>query len=469
MRCNTDKKSLNTAIIFAVIFAASIVHICVADLSSLDELWNYNFSRMITMGMLPYRDYNMVPTPLFTMLMSLPLFICRNLLVFRIACAFLSAVTACLFFRILANKSDEQLFALPFVLIAVLLTDYVSYNNLFFLIVLIVFFLFERSGFSKYAFAAGALCSASVFARQTSGCLLLITAFILILVFYGKKLRNALLFIAGAVIPGLVFLFYFISTSSLNGFWDYCLFSLTGFGKNNNHIFPGAIVLLILVLAELAVGIYAAVRKKEKIYIIHILLGLPILSVMAPIVDYSHVQFAVIYFFIPVYRIFVSSFAKNIRKNIMVILSALVFMCICGFGFSKVIGTTTSSEIAELKYVPAGQALLSDYSDIADMTSKWKSGGHKVTLFTSSSVIVSIINGEANPPYDTFNEGNFPGSVESHMVYVKEACSGKDNIIIIASDYNEEGWQNPDGVLEYVQENCILTGSYGRFLIFKTA
>ena len=188
---------------------------------------------------------------------------------------------------------------------------------------------------------------------------------------------------------------------------------------------------------------------------------------MAPIVDYSHAQFAVIYFFIPVFRILHDSFAGNIRKNITVILSGLVFVCISVFGFSKIAGTATVSDIAELKYIPVEQTLLSDYSDIAEMTAKWRSEGYSVTLFTSSSVIVSIINGDADPPYDTFNEGNFPGSIENHMVYVKEACSRKDSIIIIASDYNEEGWQNPEGVLEYVQDNCVIEGSYGRFLICK--
>ena len=467
MQCGTDKKHLNTAVFFAIILIASIVHICVSDVGSLDELWNYNFSRMITMGMLPYRDYNMVPTPLFAMLMSLPLFICRSLLVFRIACACLTSFICFLFFRLLVRDSGNQLFALPFVLIVVLLTDYVSYNNLFLFAVLAVYYLFERSGFTKYSMAVGALCSASVFTRQTSGCLLLMISFILTVILYEKKIRNALLFIAGAVLPGLAFLFYFILTSSLNDFWDYCLFSLTGFGKSNGHFFPGSVVLLLLLTAELAVEIHAMIKKKEKLYLVHLLLGIPVLSIMAPIVDYSHVQFAVIYFFIPVFRILHDSFAGKIRKNITVILSGLVFVCISGFGFSKIAGTATVSDIAELKYIPVEQTLLSDYSDIAEMTAKWRSEGHSVTLFTSSSVIVSIINGDADPPYDTFNEGNFPGSIESHMVYVKEACSRKDSIIIIASDYNEEGWQNPAGVLEYVQDNCVIEGSYGRFLICK--
>ena len=467
-RSDAGKKPLYTAVIFAIILIASVVHICVADVSSLDELWNYNFSRMITMGMLPYRDYNMVPTPLFTMIMSLPLFISRSLFAFRIACSLFIAALFWLFYRILTPKNKNPLFALPFVLICILLTDYVSYNDLFLLLVLAVCFLLERSVLSKYPMAIGALCTASVFARQTSGCLLLVITFIIIIFFYKEKVRSALFFAAGAILPGLAFLIYFICTSSLNAFWDYCLFSLTGFGKNNTHFFPGSIVLLLLLGIELAAGIFLTIRKKDKLNIICLLLGIPVLSIMVPIIDYSHVHFAVIYFLIPVFRLLPDSFSNKIRNSIIIFLSALIFICISGFGFSRIIGTTASSDIAEFKNVPVRADLLNDYTKIADITAKYRSEGYSVTMFSSSAVIVSIISGDANPPYDTFNEGNFPGSIESHMVYVEQACSGNNKIIIIASDYDEEGWQNPSGVLEYVRSNCEITGSYGRFLIFRT-
>ena len=72
MKTGISKKHTDL-IVFAVILTASLLHICLNNLASLDELWNYNFARQIGMGMLPYRDYNMVQTPLYAMVMSLPL------------------------------------------------------------------------------------------------------------------------------------------------------------------------------------------------------------------------------------------------------------------------------------------------------------------------------------------------------------------------------------------------------------
>ena len=53
--------------------------------STLDEIWNYGFSYNILNGVLPYRDFNMVLTPLYSFIMTIPLFIFgNNILVFHI-------------------------------------------------------------------------------------------------------------------------------------------------------------------------------------------------------------------------------------------------------------------------------------------------------------------------------------------------------------------------------------------------
>ena len=51
----------------------------------LDEIWNYGFMHSIYSGLIPYKDFNMVITPFFPMLFSLPFFIFgSNLLVVNI-------------------------------------------------------------------------------------------------------------------------------------------------------------------------------------------------------------------------------------------------------------------------------------------------------------------------------------------------------------------------------------------------
>lgn len=462
-----SKKTYTELIAFAVILTASLLHICMNNLDSLDELWNYNFARQITMGLVPYRDYNMVPTPLFAIIMSLPLFAHRSLFVYRLACSLLVTVQSFVLYKALASETKNRLLALPFVLISILIIDYVSYNTLFLLIALLAYLVTSNGQFKKHALILGALAALAVFSRQTSGCILLLILFVIIATFYENKAKNLLLYGVGFAIPCTVFLIYFLVTSSFNDFWDYCLFSLTSFGSSNGKFYNSSIVLLLLLAAEIIVEIINLVKKRDTTTLIHFLIGIPVLVITVPIIDYSHATFAVVYFLIPAYKLLDGKWGNIIRNSITVFISAVVFLCIGGLGISRVVNNTFTNEASELKCVPVSNDICEDFTYLSWMVNQYELNGYSVTFYSSSSVIVSLMNGTANPPYDIFNNGNFRGSVESHMIYVEESCNGEDKIVIIASDYYDEGWQNPTGVLEYVEANCELLGSYGRFLIYR--
>ena len=462
-----SKKTYTDIIAFAVILAASVLHICLNNLGSLDELWNYNFARQISMGLLPYRDYNMVQTPLFAVIMSLPLFVFRSLFVYRLVCSLLVTAQSFVLYKTLSTDTKNRLLALPFILISILIIDYTSYNTLFLLISLLAYYVVSKGQFKKHALLLGVLAALAVFSRQTSGCILLIILFLAIASFYESKAKSLLLYGAGFAIPCTVFLIYFLITSSLNDFWDYCLFSLMSFGSSNGNFYTSSIVLLLLLAAEITTEILILVKKRDTNTLFHFLIGIPVLFITVPIIDYSHLTFAVVYFLIPAFRLLDGKWGTVIRNSITVFISAVVFLCIGGLGISKIVNNTFTKEAAELRCVPVSSDICEDYSYLSWMVKQYEANGYSVTFYSSSSVIVSLMSGTADPPYDMFLNGNFPGSIESHMVYVEESCKGEDKIVIIASDYYDEGWQNPDGVLEYVEANCELLGSYGRFQIYR--
>ena len=39
------------------------------NLQNLDEIWNFNFARNIANGLLPYKDFNMLQTPLLSFIL----------------------------------------------------------------------------------------------------------------------------------------------------------------------------------------------------------------------------------------------------------------------------------------------------------------------------------------------------------------------------------------------------------------
>jgi len=78
-------KKFKDIIIIALLFIAIASCILPRDLNNLDEIWNYNFGINISNGKLPYKDFNMVQTPLSALISGIGLKIFWNeLLVMRI-------------------------------------------------------------------------------------------------------------------------------------------------------------------------------------------------------------------------------------------------------------------------------------------------------------------------------------------------------------------------------------------------
>ena len=67
--------------IFIITFLFNII----CSSFQLDELWNYGFSYNISNGLIPYKDFNMIVTPLFPMIGAIFLMIFgKSLVVFHI-------------------------------------------------------------------------------------------------------------------------------------------------------------------------------------------------------------------------------------------------------------------------------------------------------------------------------------------------------------------------------------------------
>lgn len=66
-----NKNIILNFIIFIIIFFIVASVILTRPLSNLDEIWNYNFARNVADGLIPYKDFNMVTTPLLPFICSL--------------------------------------------------------------------------------------------------------------------------------------------------------------------------------------------------------------------------------------------------------------------------------------------------------------------------------------------------------------------------------------------------------------
>ena len=92
------------------------------NLSNLDEVWNYNFARNIADGLVPYRDFNMLQTPLLPLIAGLFLKLFGNeLIIMRILAILLISGIFFMVYQILKLLKVHTLYNLSFLFILFLL------------------------------------------------------------------------------------------------------------------------------------------------------------------------------------------------------------------------------------------------------------------------------------------------------------------------------------------------------------
>jgi len=186
-------KEIVIILILTILVAAIILP---RNLNNLDEIWNYNFGINIANGKLPYKDFNMVQTPLSAMISGMILKVFGNeLIVMRTLGIILSVAILYVTYKILEKlKVNRYVIYISLALIFLLNSQYFTYdyNYLILLITLItIYFELEKEVISfniKKELLLGILVGTSILAKQTTGIILsLVFIFYKILIAKNKE------------------------------------------------------------------------------------------------------------------------------------------------------------------------------------------------------------------------------------------------------------------------------------------
>ena len=80
MKEKTKANLFETATMIFILIISGIL-VFKEKLGDLDEIWQYSFAKNILSGLVPYRDFNMITTPLFSFLGAIILKIVANELI----------------------------------------------------------------------------------------------------------------------------------------------------------------------------------------------------------------------------------------------------------------------------------------------------------------------------------------------------------------------------------------------------
>lgn len=281
-------KVLKNVLIILILFLSVSVVIIPKEINNLDELWNYNFARNIADGLLPYKDFNMVITPLLSIICGIVLKLTFNeLIVMRILAVCL--ITAILYvtykiFKIL--KIDQYICNILTIGIYLLMKDHfcIDYNFGTLLIILITIYcelknISKKKDFldvNKRDFFLGILVGTSIMFKQTTG---LFTS--VIFIFYKlliatnkedfkKAFKIIILRLLGVIIPVIMFVIYLTVNNIWYDFLDYTVYSLNTFSNKISYSNLlkgnyGSIIAILSVLVPLTIIVMYIISVCKKI------------------------------------------------------------------------------------------------------------------------------------------------------------------------------------------------------------
>lgn len=347
-----SKRLICNISIFLIIALAIAVVVIPKAIGNLDELWNFNFANNVENGLVPYRDFNMVQTPLLPMVNAIFLAIFGNeLIVMRILACLLCAGVLFTFYKILnllkANKGISL-----FVVMALfyMLKDYfcMDYNFAVLFVTLIIIYielkrnLYNRENINateigdkieslntnkscsqsntnketkennktdlknnklnnwKTDLILGILAGICIMLKQSTGAIVTIAllGYNLLLVRSKEELIQYLkstgIKILGVLIPVTLIFIYLAINGAVDDFWDYCIAGIKTF---TNKIPYSRLLdnekLYIKILSIVApitfMGTFLySVFKRNKTFLIISSLSIASFSAVYPIADEVH-------------------------------------------------------------------------------------------------------------------------------------------------------------------------------------
>ncbi len=269
---NDSKKKLKKLIkvllfFFIVFFVSAFYKFFLLPLCG-DEIWNYGFSYNISKGMIIYKDFNVLQTPLYFFINSLVLKLFGNYL---ISMHIFDCILIIFLMALLSKKLGlyKSFLLFPFIL----LNWFPSYNYFsLFLLFLIIYFLEKKPKNNDWIVA---LLSGLIFiTKQSIGVLMIFPV-----LFYSKnKIKSIIIYF----IPFLILCFYLITQGALYDFINYAFLGIFDFNDHNKYF-------SIFVLFEILSCFYLIIRIWKSHFQDRKLLFILMFQINAyPIFDFQH-------------------------------------------------------------------------------------------------------------------------------------------------------------------------------------
>ena len=409
-------------LIFILLFIVFLLFNLIINPLNLDEIWSYGFSNNIYLGLIPYKDFNMVITPFYSYLMALFMHINNSILMFHIV----NAIIITLFIVITHKLIKEKVFIILPLLIFPMNITFPNYN--FFILFLFVLLIYLEKN-KKSNILIGLIISLIFLTKQSVGLFLLPIA-----LFYGKdKIKRFI----GFIIPNILFTIYLLITNSFKEFIDLCFLGLFDFGKGNSNFNIFFIFTILLLVALLFM-----IKKNKKIEYYYLL---TFILICVPLFDLYH-----FFIYLVAYLI-----VLIMNDNLFIFKPKLVGITL----FVGILSIYTIKSNFNIKYYP-NELNKFEYRYIENKNIKstnevikyMNKYNNKVMFIGPNAYYYKIITNQKINYLDLINTGNF-GYDGSNKLLNKVKELDKDYVFFVKKNELGNGKQTDQNLIKYIIKN----------------
>lgn len=498
-------------LLFCFVFISIFFTIIVKPIADLDELWNYNAARAISMGLIPYKDISMITTPLLPIIASVFLKVIANeVIVTRILASLIGTTIIIYIYKIFSKLlKEENITLIATALIGILFRNIyaLDYNLLVVLFALIILYneikmhenIEKKINYFQHLLI-GVLAGLAFCTKQSTGAILSMCVVLVPVLEINKKeeikgqLKIALTRSLGIFIPIFIFSIYLILTKSYMDFINYAVLGIATFTNKISYkelFYTDELVIKLLAVAVpitiLILGIKIiinSIKQKNAIkgnnLILLFVYSISIIITMYPITDNVHFLegstitiISLIYLIFLVGNLLYNKILYNKKKFLYKVISFLFWLIllvvIILFDIKNIMKYTKAEKNMEINHyrnIEIQSYLKERIHVVDDFIIKEEVEGKKVYILDAEAVGYMIPLDKYNKNYDLFLKGNLGKDGEEGEI-AKIQNREENTVYLIRNANISLNWQTPKKVIEYIRENLQKTGQVSMYDIYE--
>ena len=440
------RKNWKYILIFIAVFLITFIyHFFLNNKGGMDEFWCYGFAYNISKGLIPYRDFNMIVTPMYSFIGSVFVKIIGNYLFsIHIFNAFIVALFVSIGYRFL----NKKVFILYLFSLSIL---YPSYNSV--CVILFCFFLFFYDKKFKYKdFILGLIIACLFLTKQTFGIM------IIPLLFFSK---NRIKCLVGFLLPCLIFFVYLIYFNAFYQFIDYCFLGMFDFTSKNSFKNISVCFTTFFEFILIVGIIYKLEIKNFKDQMLVFVLCFQIMAF--PLLEYQHIYYSCI----PVCCYILMNYSLN---RIIYWVLVIIFGLYLGINIFSNVSSSYYHLYPKRNSFLYGRSINGIYDKQIDELYSYldkNKDDNRVYIFSCYAYLIRLNNGEVPNKYDLINNGNMGYNGEDK--YIKEIdnyCSHNKCMFVLVSEDLVHPNQTSKKILDYVQKKYDNITNFEAFSIY---